>query len=131
MRKILVGAAVGVLASALVGGVALAQKMEEVKVEATRIVNTKVLGRTASGVPIVSLSLSYGVSVAGLNLATSAGAADLEKRVKDAAQAACKEISRQYPEATPSDAECTKVTADAAMVRVHELTGAAHKAAAK
>ena len=55
---------------------------------------------------------------------------ELEKRVNDAAQTACKELGRQYPIATPSDAECAKTAAEKAMVKVHELVAAA-KAAKK
>jgi len=45
--------------------------------------------------------------------------------------AACKEISRQYPDSTPSDDICAKAAADKAMVKVHELVAAAGKASAK
>jgi UrcA family protein len=130
MRKLLIGAAAGVLVSALVSSTAVAQKTEEITVEASRIV-TKEVARTPTGITINSMSLSYRVSPVGLDLVSSAGAADFEKRVRDAAHAACKEISRQYPDATPSDAECAKVTADKAMVKVHELVAAAGKKPAK
>jgi UrcA family protein len=130
MRKLLIGAAAGVLVSALVSSTAVAQKTEEITVEASRIV-TKEVARTPTGITINSMSLSYRVSPVGLHLASSAGAADFEKRVRDAAHAACKEISRQYPDATPSDAECAKVTADKAMVKVHELVAAVGKKPAK
>jgi UrcA family protein len=106
---------------------ALAQNANEVTVQGTRVLNTKNVGRTSSGIPIVDVSLSYGVSLAGLDLASHAGATELEKRVHDAAMAACKEIGRQYPDATPSTAECAKVAADKAMVQVHELEAAAGK----
>jgi UrcA family protein len=122
----LVGTAVGLAASVLVSGIAVAQKdAGEVSVTATRIMSSKTVGRTSSGVPIVDVSMSYTVSFQGLNLASAAGAAEAEKRVKDAALSACKDIGRQYPDATPSDAECARITADKAMVRVHEMVAAA------
>ena len=126
MRAILMKvAAAGAVASVLASGAAIAQNAEEVTVQAKRAVTAKVVGRTSSGVPIVDVSLSYGVSVAGLDLTSSAGADELSKRVNDAAQAACKEIGRQYPNAEPSDAECAKAAADKAMVKANELVTAA------
>ena len=99
--------------------------------QATRTVNAKLVGKTPSGIPIQDVSLSYGVSAADLDLAPAAGAEELEKRVNDAALAACKEVGRQYPLATPSDAECAKAAAKEAMVKARELVHAARKAAAK
>jgi UrcA family protein len=120
--------------AALVAGVALAQGIPEVKVQATRVISSamsaKTVGHTSSGVPIKDITLSYGVSAEGLDLATNSGAAAFEQRVKDAAEQACKEIGRQYPDATPSAAECAKVSADKAMGRVHELVAAAEKSKA-
>jgi len=69
-----------------------------------------------------------GVSTAGLDLTTSAGAAGLESRVKDAAAAACKEIGNKHPNASPSDAECARKATEEAMVKVHQLVAAAQKA---
>jgi len=126
MSKILVGAAVAVLASALVNSAAVAQQTQEVRVEAARIVKTAA-GKAASGVEINDMSLSYRVSYAGLDLASHAGAMEFEERVNDAAHKACKEIGRQYPDSTPGDAECAKAAADKAMVKVHELEAAAAK----
>jgi hypothetical protein len=53
------------VASAPISGIAFAQSLEEVTVQGTRMVNTKTAGRTATGIPIVDVSLSYGVSTAG------------------------------------------------------------------
>lgn len=125
------GVIVGIVASALIGSIAVAQNIEEVTVQATRMLSTKTAGRTASGVPIVDVSLAYGVSTTGLDLASHVGAMELEKRVHDAAMAACKEISKQYPDATPSEADCAKAAAEKAMVRVHELEAAAAKKSGK
>jgi len=72
------------------------QTLGEVTVQATRNVSTKLVGSTSSGIPIKEVSLSYGVSTAGLDLATVAGAEELDKRINDAALAACKEVGRQY-----------------------------------
>jgi UrcA family protein len=118
-------------AAALVAGVALGQGVPEVKVEATRVIASgiiaKTVGHTSSGVPIRDITLSYGVSAEGLDLSTHTGALAFEQRVKDAAEQACQDIGRQYPNATPSDAACAKAAADHAMVRVHELIASAEK----
>ena len=106
----------------------IAEDMGEVTVQASRIVK-KVIGTTASGVPIEDISLSYGVSTAGLDLSTSAGAAEMQKRVGDAAVAACKELARQYPNNKTSDSECVKKATDKAMVKVNELVANAKKPA--
>lgn len=131
MRTNHVGVIVAVVASALTSSIAVAQNVEEVTVQGTGILNVKTVAKTASGVPIVDVSLSYGVSTAGLDLASHVGATELEKRVHEAARAACKEISKQYPDATPSEADCAKAAADKAMVRVQELEAAAAKKAGK
>jgi len=50
---------------------------------------------------------------------------ELQKRVTDAALAACKEIGRQYPDSTPSEADCAKAATDKAIAKVNELAAAA------
>ncbi len=132
MRNVRMKLALGAIASVFLGGVAIAQNVEEVKALANRgAMTTKVIGYTSIGVPIVDVSLSYGVSAGDLDLHSTSGAAELEKRVNDAVRAACREISRQYPDATPSDAECAKPAADKAMVGVRELVASAHKLSGK
>ena len=130
MKKTFFCIAAGLLATVSLGGIAVAQNIEAITVTSSRIVNTRV-DPVPMHLPITSLSLSYGVSLAGLNLATPAGAAELEKRVNDAALAACKEISRQYPHAKPDDATCAKAAVKDAMVKVREAVAAAGKEAAK
>jgi len=125
MSKRLIKVAVGLLAAVSVTGV-IAQEMGEVTVQASRVVK-KTIGTTASGIPIQDISLSYGVSTAGIDLSTSAGAASLQKRVGDAAKAACKELGRQYPDSQTSDADCVKNATDKAMVKADALIAAAKK----
>jgi len=129
MRKILVGTAVAVLESALIGSVASAQT--EVSVQATRILSTRTVGRTAAGVPIVDISLAYSVSLKDLNLALATRATEAEQRVKDAALGACKEISRNYPDATPNELTCAMIATDKALVKLHQMVADAGKAKAK
>ena len=125
MKALLVAAAVGVAASILIGRVAIAQSVEEVTIQAKRGLSTNVVGRTSSGIPLADIAVSHEVSIAGLDLASNAGAAELAKRVGDAARAACREIGRRYPDAAPGDAECARAAADEAMVKVRKLVAAA------
>jgi len=67
--------------------------MGSVTVKASRIISEKSVGKTSIGIPIVDISLSYGVSAKDLDLASHAGAMELEKRVNDAALEACKELN--------------------------------------
>ena len=120
MRSIVTAAA----ATVFLTGFAVAQNLEEVTVQGTRVLNTKVID-TSQGIPILEVSISYGVAYADLNLATQYGPIALEKRVKDAAKAACVEIGRKYPHTTTSTTNCTRVAADNAMVKVHEFVAAA------
>lgn len=113
------------VASALISTIAFAQSTQEITVVGTRALTTKEIGQTPTGVTIVKISLNYGVGVSDLDLASTAGAAELETRINNAAMAACKEITRQYPNAAPSDEDCAKSAAKKAMVKAHELEAAA------
>lgn len=124
MKRMLITA--GVLGALVASGAVFAQAAPEVVVTTHKVVE-KSVGRTSTGIPIVDVSLSYGVNVADLDPATHRGALDLEKRVSDAAMEACKELGTRYPGATPSDAACAKAATDKAMVKVHELEAAAAK----
>lgn len=127
MTRILVRGAVGLLAVASVSTMVIAQDMGEVTVQASRVV-TKNEGKTASGIPIVDVSLTYGVSTKGLDLASHAGAMEMQQRVTDAAKAACKELAHQYPDSTtPGDTDCAKAATAKAMVQVNALLAAAAK----
>jgi UrcA family protein len=133
MKMIFMRVAVAAVASGLAGGIAVAQNpnMGEITVQGTRMVTTKVVGRTSSGIPINDVSLSYGVIIKGLDLASQAGFMEAERRVKDAAQTACKELVKRYPNGTPSEAECAKAAADKAMVVVNGWAALASKASGK
>lgn len=130
MRRILTGVAVGLLACAVVGTPARSEQLEGVNVEASRIVK-ETIGQASNSAPINQVSLSYRVSYADLDLASKDGVAAMKGRVEEAAMAACKEISKLYPMATPDDYSCAKVAAQQAMVKVHEAAAAAGKAPKK
>jgi len=127
MKTIFMGAIAGAAASALIGAMVFAQSVEEITVQGTRSMTVTLQGRTSSGIPIKDVSMSYGVSYAGLDLVSHAGFLELQKRVTDAALAACKEIGRQFPDSTPSEADCAKAATDKAMTKVNELAAAASK----
>ena len=132
MKMVLMKVAVGAVASGLIGTVALAQNLEEITVQGTRMVTTEEVGHTSvAGIKINDVSLSYGVSTAGLDFGSHAGVLEAQKRVKGVAESACKELAKRYPDGTPSDAECVKAATDKAMVKVNELAKAARKATGK
>ncbi len=122
MKRMLIASAV----LSIIAGGALAQTTPEVTVTSTRAVE-KTVGRSASGIPIVDVSLSYGVSAKGLDLTSSNGRAEFEKRVSDAAMEACQELGKRYPGSTPTDAQCAKAATDKAMAQVHKVEDAATK----
>jgi hypothetical protein len=51
----------------------------------------------------------------------------LEKRVKDAAKAACQELGQKYPISTPSDKDCARAAAEKAMVKARDLVAKARQ----
>jgi UrcA family protein len=118
-------AAMSVLACMILPVSSLAQT-PEISVEAMRVTKSTI-GRSASGIPIENVALSYGVSTEGLDLSTDSGKQALEKRVSDAAMAACKELGRQYPGAKPSDSECAKAATTKAMAQIQQVEAAAAK----
>jgi UrcA family protein len=113
----------------LLCGNLMAQDTGEVRVEATRIISQTAPVRSPIGFPMKDLSLVYGVSLEGLDLATKAGATEAEKRLNDAALAACNEIGRQYSDATPNEDECARAAANKATVKLDKLVLAAEKTA--
>jgi len=117
LMKLAAAASVAVLAC----GTAFAQNVEQVNVEAKRAMSTKVVGRTSSGLPVADSTLDYAVSTKGLDLTSSAGAAELARRIHSAARDACEEIHRRYPDATPSDAQCARIANEHAMASAHQL----------
>jgi UrcA family protein len=107
------------LAGALASSAALAadpQAEADVIVQAERA-TTKVVERTSAGIPIVQYELRYRVSYADLDLATSAGADTLKKRVHEAARSACTDLDRLYPLSEP-DRSCARKAEDGATPQV-------------
>jgi UrcA family protein len=94
-----------------------AQAMEVVTVEAVREI---VVGKSPIGAPIKELTIRSRVSYADLDLTSAAGAATLEKRVKDAAVTSCKEIKVDVPVQGWTVDRCIKEATDDAMVQVNK-----------
>ncbi len=110
----------------LLGVAAGAEPMQEVTVQAARVVE-KPAGQSSTGVSIVDAALSYGVSYADLNLSKHDDVVTLQTRIKGAAKKACSELDRLYPISVgqKSNAECIKAAEDKALARVEELAAAA------
>ncbi len=127
MKTKLMGLAAATIAAALASGIAVAQNLQEITVQGTRVLDVKDAGRSNTGIPLRDVSLSYGVNIADLDLATQYGPMALEKRVKDAAMAACEELGQKYPQSTPNTDACARAAADKAMVRAHQLVAKARE----
>ena len=85
----------------------------EITISAERPVAT-VVGRTSSGGQIVMYEVSYRLSYEDLDLATSAGADELRKRVQAAASSACKDLEKVHPLGKP-DPSCARKTVENSM----------------
>ncbi len=120
MRAMLRGLVLSLTAIAIGGTSAYAGTLETVTVTGSRAVSEEVVGKSRIGADIREVAVSYRVNVADLDLASSAGKAELEKRVKAAASAACKELDRiTFANPTsPDDAPCVKKAVDKAMATV-------------
>jgi len=120
--------ATGALAYMILPSSSLAQT-PEISVEAMRVTRTNVGQSTTGtpGIPIENVSLAYGVSTAGLDLSSRSGKEELKERVHRAAMAACKALGREFPDATPSDADCAKIATNKAMAQIEKLEATASK----
>ena len=126
MKAVLTRLAAGAVAAVfMVSGIAAAQNAREVKIQAQRVINEKVVARITGGGKIIELTLSYPVSFADLDITSVTGAAELKKRVEDAAREACEEIGSKYPNATPSDTVCAQRATAKALEEVRKLVAAA------
>jgi len=103
------------------------QAMEVVTVEAVREI---VIGKSPIGAPIKELTIRARVSYADLDLTTAAGAATLEKRVRDSATSSCKEIKVDVPVEGWTIDRCIREATEGAMVQVNKAVADA-KAAKK
>jgi UrcA family protein len=115
--------AIALMATALLSGGALAQQIEGITVQASRVEKMEV-GRTSSGLPVWVLSVDHVVSYADLDLTTAEGMATLKSRIREAARHGCREIGMDEPTAQPEDWVCTKLATKEAMDKVNALVAA-------
>lgn len=106
-------------AFAVAGSAAQAQPIETITVTAPRIVQqTITTGRTYTGTPVETTTISRNVNFGDLNLTKHADVEKLKMRVKDTAKDLCKELDKLYP-LQPKDETCVRKSEDRAMVQVN------------
>lgn len=101
----------------------LAQQAPEVVVEAPHVVTTTERGGREL------YSLVYKVNYADLNLATHSGAVELEKRVKESATKACRQLHKLYPLSEDTNPPCVDTATKNAMTQANQAIAAAEKGA--
>jgi UrcA family protein len=110
----------------LLGGIAAADQPPEITISASGLTKA-VVGRTANGGPVEEVTLTRRVSYGDLNLAKTADAAELQRRVDQTAKDSCKELDDRYPFEDKQIKDCTKTTVDKAMAQVRAAIAAAEK----
>lgn len=113
---------------AIVGGMARAEPMEVVTVEAAR---TQKVAQTHYGVPVREITIVSRVSYADLDLKAEQGAKELEKRIREAATSSCKEMDVKFPVEGYGEADCIKHAVDGAMSQANKIIVAKGGAAPK
>lgn len=111
------------LFAALVPFSVVAGEDEGVTVRASKLQETLV-GKSALGAPIYSISATRVLDCSDLDLSTDDGLAVLRARVRDAAADACDEIGRSHPNAQPGEYQCVKLATNRTMREVGELIAA-------
>ncbi len=119
-------AAVGIISTS---GLAFAQTQTSSPTEITITGErtSKIVGRTSTGVPIEEMTLTRKVSYSDLDLASSAGASELEKRVHETAKELCAKLDKLNPLAQPSGKECIRKATDPALAEAHAAITAAQQ----
>ena len=109
--------ALALLALTAICGIGQANESDRIGIEASQII-TRPTGRTTAGFPLEEVWLNERISTAGLDLRTTAGLSEMEKRINTAAFYACHEISQRYPLAEQSDEACARAAARPALAKV-------------
>jgi len=125
MKTTLTRAGICVVVSALLGTVAIAQKVPEVIVQAHRGVTTKSLGRDRLGIPVTEATMSLGVSLADLDLSTSAGKSEASQRIFKASGEVCMDLVNEFPEEVHTLQKCTRETSHQAEKQLQRLVATA------
>lgn len=103
LRGLLLGVAAGLVA--VPASSQRTGEFEDVTVSSARIM---VVGRSKFGGPRQEISISRSVTAGDLDLATAAGMAELERRVKQMSADLCAELDRLYPLEEPMAKDCTR-----------------------
>jgi UrcA family protein len=124
--------AIVALAFAMTAPAALAAQIDndqvsQITVQASQKVKTKQVGISYTGIPIEQIQLTRHVGYGDLDLASPAGKAALDKRIKDTAKAACEQLSRLYPleQWTTDNQTCIADAIDAAMTQEETMLAVA------
>lgn len=100
----------------------IAQEIEGVRVEATRVEKSEV--RTPGILNDLELRASYRVTYGDLDLTTREGRTELNQRIYEAADLACREIEKVYPFARPAHDQCAREAAHAAKSQIRLVVAA-------
>jgi UrcA family protein len=129
MKRFLI--AVAAPALSLATGLALADPMQEIVVEASAPAHhTTGTDSAGGGASVDLLSVQYHVHVGNLDPNKPADMSAIQQKVQEAAQKACGDIQKQYPARQMSDEkECVDGAVKRAMGRVQKASAAQKKPA--
>jgi UrcA family protein len=127
-RHMLFTTAAGVLGGLLVANAPVfAQDQEVITVTAPRTVDHRVIDRNpVTRAELEEVSLSRGVSYAGLDLGKPADVAEVEKRIDATAQEACQQLDKLYT-LMKSDKDCVEKAAAEAKASLQAIIAARSK----
>jgi UrcA family protein len=115
--------AIGAAAAALIHGPA-AIGAQPTKVEGIVVTAPRTIGKdAATGANVEQVSMSSTVRLSDLNAKTDKGAAELDKRVADAARTMCRELETLYPVGNPDANTCAQRAIKQAMAQVRAAEG--------
>ena len=106
-----------------------ADELPVVTIEADALPTKIPIGHSSLGVPLEQITLLRRVSYADLDLSTRAGEAELRKRVKSNARAACRQLDQLYPMEIKNAPQCIKKAIAEASRQVDAAVAAAEKQA--
>jgi UrcA family protein len=108
------------LAVAMAVTLSFAQSVEaEVTRDTIVVTAPRLVGRSTAGSPVELITVARYVSYQGLNLRTTAGVAELNTRIANAAHEQCEELESKYPIGQPEAAECARTAIGDAQYQVH------------
>lgn len=87
------------------------------------------IGYSSSGIPTEQVTITHRVSYTDLDLTKQVGAAELKRRVKETARAACKQLDELYPLEAKNVQECTRITLAKASPQVESAIAVANREA--